>query len=58
MVPVVHCSSVAEAEGATFLVSLAAAVGALTACCAKEAVVELVLDLAAVVVHPKVLGCQ
>lgn len=58
MVLAVHCSSVAEVEGATFLVSLAVTAEVLTACCAKEAVVELALDLEAVVVHLKVRGCQ
>lgn len=54
----VHCSLVAAVEGATCLASSAAMVEALTACCATEAEVELALDLEAVVVHLKVLGCQ
>jgi hypothetical protein len=54
----VHCSSVAAVEEAMCQASSAVTVGALTACCAKEAEAERALDLEAVVVHLKVLGCR
>lgn len=57
VVLVEHCSLVEEVVGATCLAFSAVMAEALTACCAKEAEVELAHDLEVVVVHLKVLGC-